>query len=107
LPRLRDLATVIRNKNAGPFEVTLDVIFSDEALYRKVKAGGDLTRDRVAEMYRLPLSEVPVFIALRGQRLQDHPAPADPSGNIGDPDVLGAQQHASLMDVEVRLGENS
>ena len=33
---LSDLATVIRSKNAGPFELTFDVLFSDPSDYQRV-----------------------------------------------------------------------
>jgi len=35
--RLYDLASVLRSKNAGPFELTLDVMFADEQSYALVK----------------------------------------------------------------------
>ena len=31
--KLRDLASVIRSKNAGPFELTLDVLLKDDAAF--------------------------------------------------------------------------
>ena len=36
--RLRDVASVIRSKNAGPFELTFDVMFEDPEAYERVKA---------------------------------------------------------------------
>jgi len=32
-----DLVSVIRSKNAGPFELTFDIIFKDKETYEKVK----------------------------------------------------------------------
>ena len=34
---LRELAQVIRSKNAGPFELTFDIIFDRQAAYEEVK----------------------------------------------------------------------
>jgi len=34
---LSEIAQVIRSKNAGPFEITLDIIFSNKDTYEKVK----------------------------------------------------------------------
>ena len=31
LTPLRDIAKVVRSKNAGPFEITLDIVFKDPA----------------------------------------------------------------------------
>ena len=55
---LGDLASVIRSKNAGPFEVTLDILFDDPETYRRVKASGVLTVPRVARLFRLPEAKV-------------------------------------------------
>ena len=41
--KLYDLAQVIRSKNSGPFQTTLDVIFDDEALYQQIKNSGQIT----------------------------------------------------------------
>ena len=45
--RLYDLAQVIRSKNSGPFQTTLDVIFDDPELYMQIKASGQITPERV------------------------------------------------------------
>ena len=34
---LKDVATVIRSKNAGPFELTLDVLIREEETFEKMK----------------------------------------------------------------------
>ena len=35
MARLGDLASVIRSKNAGPFQVTIDIMFADASEYRR------------------------------------------------------------------------
>ena len=37
MPRIRDLAQVCKSKNAGPFELTIDVVFDDRATFEKVR----------------------------------------------------------------------
>ena len=32
---LRDIAKVVRSKNAGPFEITLDIVFKSERISRR------------------------------------------------------------------------
>jgi hypothetical protein len=99
---LGQIAQVIRSKNAGPFELTLDVMFEQREVYERVKRAGVLTAERIAEIYRVPRSNV----------LSTHffdPACAFKatlvrpvaSGTVGDSDVFGAQQHAPLLDLEV------
>ena len=34
---IADLAVLVRSKNAGPFWLTIDIMFDDEAAYRRVR----------------------------------------------------------------------
>ena len=45
---LGELARLIRSKNAGPFELTFDIMFDDDITYQRVKNSGALTREAVA-----------------------------------------------------------
>ena len=42
--RLYECAKVLRSKNSGPFEMTLDCLFDDEQIYRKIKESGVINR---------------------------------------------------------------
>ena len=104
--RLYDLAKVLRSKNAGPFELTLDVMFDDEERYQTVKRSGVIDRELVCRLYRIPPEEVlhiVFFDAARAVKITIV-RPVD-SGGIGDTDVYGAQQHAPLIDVMIPLDE--
>ena len=101
MPILGDLASLIRSKNAGPFTLTFDVMFEEEATYRRVIAAGVLTRARFAAMYRVPEERVMFFHhdAARAIKISI-PRPTvqcDP----GDGDAYGGQQHAPLVEIEV------
>ena len=103
--KLYDLAKVLRSKNAGPFEQTLDILFDDEEKYRIVKESGVIDRDLVSKLYRIPPDDVyhvVFFDAALGIKITIK-RPTD-SGGIGDTDVYGAQQHAPLIDVSIPLG---
>jgi hypothetical protein len=101
--RIRDLAKACKSKNAGPFELTVDLIFGDRETFEKVRASGVITRALFAKLYHIPessvlLTEYPPAFAYKAtfeRRI--------PSGAIGDTDVYGAQQHAPLLDVEIPL----
>jgi hypothetical protein len=102
--RLYDLAKVLRSKNAGPFELTLDIMFDDEEKYQLVKRSGVIDRDLVCELYRVPPEDVyhvVFFDAALGIKITIK-RPVD-SGGIGDTDVYGAQQHAPLIDVMITI----
>ena len=48
---LLDLACVLRTKNAGPFQLTIDLFFPDAETYRRVVAADIVTVDGVATLY--------------------------------------------------------
>ena len=98
---LHQLASIIRSKLAGPFRVTFDVIFPDEATYRSVVAANVLTREKIAAIYRVPeaqissLFHVPMANAIKFTMTRK----LDPVFSTSD--SHGAQQHAPLLDVLV------
>lgn len=102
--KLYDLAQVIRSKNSGPFQTTLDVIFDDEALYQQIKNSGQITPERVAQCYRMSVDRICEFVffdtALGFKITFDR---AISSGTVGDRDVYGAQQHAPLAMMEIQV----
>jgi len=58
MTRLRDLASVCKSKNAGPFELTIDVIFGSDELFERVAATGILNAALFARLYRVDESQV-------------------------------------------------
>jgi hypothetical protein len=100
---LRDIAQIIKSKNAGPFMLTIDVLFEDASIYRQVKATGVLNAALFARLYNVAEADVlftPYDTALAFKATLPRLVPA---GDFGDTDVYGAQQHAPLLDVEVPL----
>lgn len=104
--RLSEIASVIRSKNAGPFELTFDVMFEKREVYERVKQSGVLSAELFARLYRIPLDDV-LSVHAFDPALSFKATIARPisSGSPGDSDVFGAQQHAPLLDVEVPWGE--
>ncbi|MDQ2874892.1 MAG: DUF4387 domain-containing protein [Actinomycetota bacterium] len=99
---LKDLAQVIRSKNAGPYEITFDVMFTDPAAYAHVRDSGALTRARIRQLYRVvdadilycdffePALAFKFTLIRRGDQ-----------GGVGERDTFGAQQHAPLLDLPI------
>jgi hypothetical protein len=99
---LFELAKVLRSKNSGPFELTLDVLFDKEENYLKVKNSGKINIETICGLYNITAERVCniVFfdpaLGFKITILRDVS-----SGSAGDRDVYGAQQHAPLMKLEV------
>lgn len=101
MARLRTLAKVVRSKNAGPFCLTLDVTFSEEAIYRRVVGHKVITARRIAELYRIPEADITVIEYPASLSIKAAMVRPVPSGSFEDTDVLGAQQHVPLLELEV------
>jgi hypothetical protein len=98
---LGELARLIRSKNAGPFELTFDIMFADREVYERVKASGALTREAVAQRYRLPAEEVKFFVCDNALAFKASIPRPHFQGDIRDSDGHGGQQYAPLMDIEI------
>ncbi len=102
MKRLTDVARIIRSKNAGPFELTLDVIFDDDHAFELARACGGLSAEAIARAYRLPIDAVlstHFFAPARAFKATLRRAVS--CGAPGDRDVFGAQQHAPLLELEL------
>ncbi len=101
MARLTDLARVIRSKNAGALQITLDVMFEGEEAYLRVKESGVFNRALVARLYGLSENAVQVIAYDPAYAIKiTIPRPV-PSGDPADSDVYGAQQHAPLLYIEI------
>lgn len=101
---LRNLASVIRSKNSGPYELTFDVIFSDFAMYEQVKAAQVFNAEMFAELYKIPVEHVMQVVYFDpAKAVKITIVRPIPSGALGETDVYGAQQHAPLMDLVFNL----
>lgn len=102
MKRLGELATVLRSKNSGPFEITLDVLFDDEATYRQVKESQVITEEAIMRAYNLRREDIVgifFFDTALGVKITYNRKIS--SGSRLDRDVYGAQQHAPLMELLV------
>ena len=102
--KLIDLAGVIRSKNSGPYELTFDIIFKDFATYNKVAHAKVFNSSMFAKLYGIEeqtVMEVVNFDPAKAIKITIERPMC--SGNLGETDVYGAQQHAPLMGLEFEL----
>jgi len=104
---LTDLASVIRSKNAGPYELTLDIMFKREEDYLFIKNIQFFNRNLIAHIYDVSPNEIIDIIyfdpawAIKISLIRPVV-----SGSIGESDVYGAQQHAPLLYIQIPVKEN-
>ena len=102
---LPELADVIRSKNSGPYELTFDIIFKSEDIFKRVADAGVINKRSFAALYRIDESKIIDIVHF-------HPAKAIKitivrpvcSGDLRETDVYGAQQHAPLMNFTFEMG---
>ena len=101
MPTLREVASYVRSKNAGPFWLTIDIFCPTEAAYRQVCAAASLTARALAELYgadpehikRFELSELWVLkLSLPRPQVQ---------GSLSDRDMHAGQQYVRLLGLKL------
>ena len=105
--RLSELASIIRSKNAGPYRLTFDILFDDAETFRQVCNSGAITRESVAQLYGVAVSQISsLFEFPMGNAIKVTMIRPIPHCAPGESDVYGCQQHAPLMDILVPVGGN-
>ncbi len=100
--RLSELAKTIRSKNAGVNKITFDIIFREPQAYERVKRSRAITRQAMADLYRIDPSRISDFVEYDpGLAIKFTIYRERPSGSAGDGDIFGAQQYAPLLDLEI------
>ncbi|GAB6157502.1 DUF4387 domain-containing protein [Desulfotomaculum varum] len=100
--KLQEIASVIRSKNSGPYELTLDVIFKDKPSFDLACRSGVINKTTIARLYGISEADVigivefPPAYAVKATIVRPYP-----SGALGETDVYGAQQHAPLLELTI------
>jgi len=101
MTKLRDLAQIIRSKNAGAYQITIDVVFEDQETYKRVKDAGTINQTLFANLYRVPEDQVEFSEYDQAHAFKATLTRWHASGDIADSDIYGAQQHAPLLDIDI------
>lgn len=101
---LKDVAKVIRSKNAGPFTLTFDILFKEDDYYYKFKELQCINKKIIASTYKVDeedIEEIIYFDPSKAIKINMHRPLA--SGDIGERDVYGAQQHVPLTKITFEI----
>ena len=101
MPKLREVCHHIRSKVAGPFWVTVDLFFDDEATYRRYRDCEALSAELFARLYgvdpalvkRIPVDSLHV-VKISFPR-------TTPQGGMEERDMHSGQQYVRLLDIEL------
>ena len=98
---LFELCSLVRSKNAGPFLLTFDAMFSSAENYQRAKRANAFTPAKLAALYGVQAEEVQAVyhesalalkISMRRPVFQCDP---------GDSDCYGGQQYVPLLNVAI------
>jgi len=104
MKNILEIARVVRSKNSGPYELVLDIMLKDRKLFDALRASGQFTPERLAEVYGVDLKEIRRIVWFEPANAVKVVMPRRiVSGAPGDSDVYGAQQHAPLLGMEFDL----
>jgi hypothetical protein len=98
---LYDLAKTLRSKNAGPLQVTFDVMFATQALFDRVLASRAISCERISHLYAVPESEVRIIPYAAALAIKITIPRNVISGDPGDQDIYGCQQHLALGSIDI------
>ena len=99
--KIYDTALVCRSKNAGPFQVTVDLMFSAPENYRKVLQSPKFTPEVIGKLYNVAPDCVAIktfesILTIKVVLPRRHG-----SGSPLDTDVYGSQQHFPLGNLDI------
>jgi hypothetical protein len=96
-----ELAKLVRSKNAGPFVMTIDIMFADEETYNKVKKSNVLNRKMIADMYDISENQVQLFEVDNCFAYKASIPRPYFQGDLMDSDSHAGQQYAPFIEIEV------
>ena len=98
---IAELCSLIRSKNAGPFMLTFDLMFTNREYYERVKRTQPITKELLARIYKQ--KEEDIVLVYHDQALAikaSFPRPVF-QGELKDSDCYGGQQYVPLMSIVV------
>ena len=101
MAKLIELCSLIRSKNAGPFTLTFDVMFSSEENYQHAKRAQPITAAMMARLFRQDQQDVLVVYHDNALAIKaSMPRPVI-QGDPDDGDCYGGQQYVELLGLDV------
>lgn len=101
MTRLVDITNIIRSKNSGPYELTMDIIFKSIEDFENVCNKNIINEELICELYKINKEDIINIIEFKpANAIKITIKRPIASGDLGESDVYGAQQHAPLLSVE-------
>lgn len=100
--KLTEMADVIRSKNSGPYELTLDILFKTTADFEAARKAKLISPEKICELYKISADRIIGIVEFPpAKAIKITMQRPICSGDLGETDVYGAQQHAPLLDLSI------
>ncbi|KAK1964877.1 hypothetical protein LY78DRAFT_738806 [Colletotrichum sublineola] len=107
---LSDISRVLRSKNAGPYEITMDVMFESRSVFDAVKASSLLSAEHVAAALGIGLDDIiwsgffAPALAFKVTIPRFRGGKKASAGSFMESDIHGSQQHLGLSTMKLPPG---
>ena len=93
---------LIRSKNAGPFELTFDIMFRNRDSFNDVLKSEALSPNVIAQLYQVDVKQVRFFVVDELLAIKISIPRRVFSGDVDDTDIYGGQFHSPLVRLPVK-----
>ncbi len=101
MTKLVDITNIIRSKNSGPYELTMDIMFKSIEDFENACNKKIINEELICELYKIKKEDIINIIEFKpANAIKITIKRPIASGDLGETDVYGAQQHAPLLNIE-------
>lgn len=101
MPKLKEVCRHVRSKVAGPFWVTIDLMFDSQENYDRYNQHPALSAESIADIYQVDAKSV-VHYPVPGLKVLKISYPRRvPQGSVEERDLHSGQQYTYLLDLEL------
>lgn len=101
MTRLVDITNIIRSKNSGPYELTMDIMFKSIEDFENICNKKIINEELICKLYKINKEDIINIIEFKpANAIKITIKRPIASGDLGETDVYGAQQHAPLLNIE-------
>lgn len=97
MTELWEITKLIRSKNAGPWELTFDIMFNDQEALERCRTSELTSVAFFSQAYGVEEAQVEIFIYEEALAIKVTVPRPQSAGAVGDTDVFGGQFHGPLV----------
>jgi hypothetical protein len=101
MPELWEMAKLIRSKNAGPWQLTIDIMFDTREKFDLVAKSPLGKRETYAKIYRIDEDLITLFLHEASMAIKVTFPRSTSAGAVNETDVFGGQFHSPLVKYQI------